>query len=1083
MITGSGGGGGGGKGGGGQTARQPRESQNSLFSTSYAKVLDLLGEGEIEGLVNGWQSIFLNNTPLQNSDGTYNFTGITVATRNGTQSQSYIPGFDEIVSEVGVGATVTQPVPITRTITTTATNAVRLTITLPALQLFNDNGDINGTSVDLAIAVQYNGGGFTTVISDQISGRTSQQYQRQYLVPIAGAFPVDIRVTRLTADSTSAKLSNAFSWSSYSTVSYAKLSYPNSALVGLRVDAEQFSSIPSRSYRVRGLKVAIPSNATVDSITGRLIYSGIWTGTFGAAQWTSDPAWCLWNLLNSGRYGLGDYLNINNLDRWAFYSASQYASALVSDGFGGTEPRFSCSINIQSPADAYKAINELCSVLRVMPYWSVGSLTISQDRPADPSFLFSQANVGPEGFGYSNSSLKTRPTVAVIKYFDLTLRDSAYEVVEDTAGITRYGVVKVEIDAIACTSRGQASRLGKWLLYSEANAEVVSFSAALDAAAVVRPGQIIEIADSLRAGSRRSGRIAAATTTAITIDDATGLAVTNSPTLSVILSDATVQARAVVSIVGAVVTVSPAFTTAPPANGIWLFETTNIQSSTWRVLAVEERDGVGCTITALSYNASKYDAIENNLALQPRDITDLNALPETPRNLTSTEILYENSGRVSSKVALAWSLVPGVTNYQVGYRPADGVWQTVTTTGNSFEILDVILTTYEVRVSSISAGILTSLPALLTVTTYGKAAPPSSPTGLSLVAIDQASAILSWSLAPDLDVRLGGKVLIRHSPATSGATWESATELVPSAAGGQTQKQVPLLTGTVLVKFEDDSGYRSVTESTVVVTLPAPQPRLLVTTYAEEIEPFLGEFTGMAYMPDLGGISLIGGEPYIDSLATDNNFDGLGTVDTLGGPVGSGEYGFGSNYDLGAVFDVNLARRLVTIPYLPASLWDDRTGDLDDWPIVEEVGVDRVNAATWVRTTLDNPSSSPSWGPWREFANAIVRARGLQFKAVAESTDTSQSIIITELGANLELQQRVEASGTLTTSAAAYAVTFDAAFYQAPSVGITAYGLASTEQFTITAVSTTGFTVTFSDSVGSLARQFAYTAVGYGKAI
>lgn len=1082
MITGSGGGGGG-KGGGGKTSRQPREAKNSLFSTSYAKVLDLLGEGEIAGLVNGDKSIYLNNTPLQNADGTYNFTGITVATRNGTQGQSYIPGFDEIISEVGVGVTVIQSVPITRTITTSSTNAVRLTITLPALQKFSSNGDIKGTSVDLAIAVQYNGGGFTTVVSDQISGRTSQQYQRQYLVPIAGAFPVDIRVTRLTADSTSAKLSDAFSWSSYQPVSYAKLSYPNSALVGLRVDAEQFSSIPSRSYRVRGLKVAIPNNATVDSVTGRLIYSGIWTGTFGAAQWTSDPAWCLWSLLTSSRFGLGDYLNTSNLDRWAFYSASQYASALVPDGFGGTEPRFSCSINIQTPADAYKAINDLSSVLRVMPYWSAGSLTIAQDRPADPSFLFSQANVGPEGFAYSNSSLRNRPTVAVVRYFDLDLRDAAFEVVEDTAGISKYGVTKVEIDSVACTSRGQASRAGKWLLYSEANAEVVSFSAALDAAAVVRPGQIIEIADSLRAGSRRSGRIAASTTTAITLDDATGLAATNSPTLSVILGDATVQVRPVVSIVGAVVTVSPAFSAAPPVNGIWLFESSNILASTWRVLAIEERDGTGCVINALAYNASKYDSIELGLALQTRDTTDLNALPDSPQNLTASEILYENSGRVSSKVALAWGLVPGVNSYQVAYRPADGVWQTVTTTGNSFEILDVILTTYEVRVSSTSASLLTSLPALLTVTTYGKAAPPSSPTGLSLVAIDQASAILSWDLAPDLDVRLGGKVLIRHSPATSGATWESATELVPSAAGGQTQKQIPLLTGTVLVKFEDDSGYRSVTEATVVVTLPAPQPRLLVTTYAEEIEPFLGDFTGMAYMPDMGGIALIGGEPYIDSLATDNNFDGLTTFDALGGPVGTGEYGFGSNYDLGAVFDVNLARRLVTIPYLPASLWDDRTGDLDSWPIVEEVGVDRVNAATWVRTTLDNPSGAPTWGPWREFANAIVRARGLQFKAVAASTDASQSIIITELGATLELQQRVEASGTLTTGAAAYAVTFDAAFYQAPSVGITAYGLASTEQFTITGVSTTGFTVTFSDGAGSLARQFAYNAVGYGKAI
>ena len=1064
MITGSGGGGG---GKGATAAKAPRaaeETANNLFSTSYAKVLDLLGEGEIQGLVNGLQSIYLNNTPLQNSDGTMNFQGVIVETRNGTQSQSYIPGFDEIVSETAVGVTVTQLAPLTRTITATSANAARVVLTFPSLQRFEKDGDIRGGSVDIAIAVQYGSGGFTTVINDEITGRTSQQYQRQYLIPITGSFPVDIRVTRITADSNSTTKSDAFSWSSYSTVTYAKLRYPCSALLGFRVDAEQFYSIPTRSYRIRGLKVRIPSNATVDSATGRLIYTGVWTGSFGAKQWTSDPAWCLWDLLTSSRFGTGDYLNTSNLDRWAFYSASQYASALVSDGLGGLEPRFSCSINIQSPIEAYKAINDLCSVMRAMPYWAAGSVTASQDRPADPSFLFSQANVGPEGFAYSGSSLKARPTVAIVRYFDLDLRDFAYEVVEDATGIARYGAITTQLDAIACTSRGQACRVGKWLLYTEANGEVVSFSSSLDAAAVVRPGQIIEIADPLRAGARRSGRIAAATTTAITVDDATGLVATNSPTLSVVLSDATVQARAVVSIVGSVVTVSPGFTTAPPANGIWLFESTNIQASTWRVLGIEERDQIGCSITALAYNASTYGAIESGLALQQRDITDLNLIPERPTNLSAVEVLYEDGVGVSSKIQLSWSNVPGVSRYRISWRETEGNWLTQTATSASFEILNTRAgATYEVLVASISAGLQTSQSATLTMVAYGKLAPPSSPTGLSLVAIDQASAILSWDLAPDLDVKIGGKVLVRHSPAVSGATWEASTELVASAAGSQTQKQIPLLAGTVLLKFEDSGGTRSETAATVVVALPSPQPRLLVTTYAEELEPFIGTFSGMTYSASLGGIALL---------------DGSGAL------TSSGEYGFGSNYDLGRVFDVNLTRRLVTTPYVVGALWDQRTGNIDDWPgPIDEAGLDRVNASVWVRTTLDNPASSPTWGPWREFANAIVRARGLQFKAVAESTDGNQSIIITELGASLELQQRIEAPSPLTSTASAYAVTFGSAFYQAPSVGITAYGMAATEQFAISSVTTTGFTVTFSSGGTNLARQFAYTAIGFGKAI
>lgn len=1093
MISGSGGGGGG-KGGGRQQSQPaaqqpaqyvPTEASNNLFSTSYAKVLDLISEGEISGLVNGLQSVYLGNTPIQNPDGSLNFNGVTVLTRNGTQAQTYIPGFDEVASETGVGVVVTTSAPVTRTIAATA-DAARVVVTLPALQEYTNKGDILGTSVNLRIAVQYNGGGYTTVVDDTISGRTSQQYQRQYLIPLSGPFPVDLRVSRVTADSTSSKLANAFSWSSYSAITYAKLAYPNSALVGLRVDAEQFNSIPSRSYRVRGLKVKIPSNATVETATGRLIYAGVWNGTFGAAQWTSDPAWCLWDLLTSGRYGFGDHLDASKLDKFAFYSASQYASALVPDGFGGTEPRFSCNANIQTADDAYRLINDLCSTMRVMPYWAAGALTISQDRPADPSFLFTLANVGPEGFSYSSGGLKTRPTVAVVKYQDLDLRDASFEVVEDQAGIARYGVVKAEIEAFACTSRGQAQRLGKWLLYSEQNeSETVSFTSSLAAGVTVRPGQIIEIADPLRAGSRRGGVIAAATTTTITLDDSTGLTLANSPTLSVILTDGTVQARPVVSITtGNQVVVSPAFSSAPQANSIWIFESSNIQASTWRVLAVEERDGVGYAISALAYNASKYAYVEQGLALTKRDITDLNIIPDAPQNLSGVEVLYENGSRASAKIQLSWSLVPGVGSYRVAFREAEGNWLTQSATTNSFEILDTRATTYEVLVSSVGAGLQTSKPAVLSIVAYGKTAAPSNPAGLSLIAIDQASAILSWDLAPDLDVRLGGKVLIRHSPATTGATWENATELVPSAAGNQTQKQVPLLTGTVLVKFEDDGGNRSAAAASVVVTLPTPQPRLLVTTYAEEAEPFAGVFTNMAYAPELGGITLIPALPLFDSLATDNNFDGLaGTLDAIGSVAASGEYDFGSSYDLGGLFDINLTRRLVTTPYLPAALFDDRIGDIDDWPFFEESGIDRVNASTWVRTTSDDPSGSPTWGPWREFANAIVRARGLQFKAVAESSDPSQSIVISELGASLELQQRVESSGTLISSAAPYAVTFASAFYQPPSVGITAYGLASTEQFTISAVTTTGFTVTFSSGAGNLARSFAYTAVGFGRAI
>ncbi len=1087
-IAGAGGGGGSSSKGGGSSAgpRQPTQTPDSLNSTQYATLLDLISEGEIEGLKNGYQSVFIGNTPLQNPDGSYNFQEVWIDLRYGTQDQSYIPIAADVEDEKPVGVAVQYATPITKTITDTAVNAVRVTITVPQLQSASINGDTDGSQVGVQIFVQYNGGGYTEWIRDVMDGRTGDAYQRDYLINLSGPFPVDIRVARDRPDNTNVNHQNSFNWTSYTEIIYAKLRYPNSALVALRINAEQFSSIPSRSYLIRGIKVCIPSNATVDQSNGRLIYSGIWNGTFGAAQWCSDPVWILWNLLTSTRYGFGDHIQASQLDRWAFYAASQYASALVPDGFGGWEPRFSCNVNIQTAEEAYKLINDMCSVFRVMPYWATGALTISQDRPADPAYLFTLANVSGEGFSYQGSSRKTRPTVAVVSYMDLATRDIAYEVVEDQAAIAKYGVVTTQISAFACNSRGQAHRLGEWLLYSEHyESEVVSFTASIDAGVVVRPGQIIEISDPVRAGSRRGGRISAATASAITLDDATGLTAAGA-TLSVVLPDGTVQSRAVATINGNVVNLATPLSAAPNQNSIWIHQTSTLQTSTWRVLSVTEQDGAKYAISALAYNASKYAYIERGPALQPRDVTDLNVIPAAPINLQAVETLYEANGRALAKLIISWRPVVGVSEYRIRWRPQNGNWTTSTQARPDYEIFDTTAGLYEVQVYSVSAGLRQSVqPARLTVQAFGKTAPPASVTGVSLIPIDGASAILSWERSTELDVVLGGKVLIRHNVAMVGATWEESQEIVAAAAGGQTQKQVPLLDGTYLLKFEDDSGNRSAVANAVVVDLPTPQPRLLVQSYREDQEspPFSGNPIDMLYNAELDGLVISTGVA-VDSMATDGNWDALGTIDGVGGVLPSGEYEFGSTLDLGGVFDLNMTRYFVTRPYLPGNLWDDKLGDIDDWPEIDDSNIDGVNAQLYVRTTEDDPAVAPSWSGWREFSNAITRGRGFQFKVVATSSDPAQNIIIDELGCQLELQQRTEQSATLTSGAATYTVTFIDSFYQAPSVGVTGYDMATGDYFTIAAVTRTGFQVTFRNSAGTAVnRQFAYTAIGYGREI
>lgn len=822
MISGGGGGGGSGKGGSKASQKAPTEQKNSLFSSSYVKVIDLIGEGEIYGLFGGTvgddplKGVYLDNTPIREPNGAFNFTGVTFDSRNGVQWQGYLPGFDDIQSETIVNTTVTQATPIPRTITNSSVNAVRVTVTVPALQEIKGNGDIKGASINLKVQIQYFGGTYVDAINDTISGRTSQPYQKDYRINLNGAFPVQVRIVRVTADSSSAKLTNAFAWSSYTQITYSKLAYPNSAIVGLRIDSEQFNSIPTRSYRVRGLKVKIPNNGTVNQTTGAITYSGTWNGTFGGAQWTSDPAWCLYDLLTS-RYGFKDHISEASLDKWSFYAASQYCAASVSNGLGGTEPRFSCNVNIQTQEDAYKVINDMASVFRAMPYWSTGTLALGQDKPADPAYLFTYANVEEAGFSYQSSSLKTRPTVAVVQYMDLNAREPNYEVVEDYAGIAKYGVIKTEITAFACTSRGQAYRLGAWLLYAAQNErETVNFTASIEAGMIVRPGQVIEVSDPVRAGARRGGRISTATTTVVTIDDATGIAFVSGCTLSVVLSTGLVETRNVSSISTAnrTVTVSPAFSSAPNGNSVWIFETPALQTTTWRVLSVQEEDQCKYNITALAYNSSKYNYIERGFALQSRSVSILNDPPDSPVSLTVTETLYTNAEQVRSKIILSWKGIPGTPNYLVKWCKDGGNWISESRESQGFEILDVTPGYFEFAIYSVSfLGIASTIPLYGNLTALGKTAPPAIVTGFTAVVDADVGVTLSWNANADLDI-LSYRIFQSENGATSiklGDFTATSKKLGIPVVG--------ITTWTIVA--QDTSGSFSVTSASASITIDA----------------------------------------------------------------------------------------------------------------------------------------------------------------------------------------------------------------------------------------------------------------------
>ena len=798
--------------------RAPREASDTLRSNAFAQVLDLVGEGEIEGLVNGLKSVYLDDTPIQNADDTLNFGGIELVTRNGDQAQTHIPGFPSVENTQQVAVEVTASAPVVRQVSNASLSAVRVTISIPQLTATNPkNGDLNGSSVTYAIDLQSNGGGFQQVRSDTVTGKTTTRYQRSYRIPLTGSGPWDIRVRRITADSTTTNVQNRTFWDAYTEIIDAKLRYPNSALVGLKFDASQFQSIPTRGYDMKLLRVRVPTN--YNPATRQ--YTGSWDGTFQIA-WTDNPAWCFYDLVTNERYGLGAMVDAQMVDKWAMYQIGRYCDELVSDGFGGQEPRFTCNLYLQTRAEAFKVMQDFASVFRGMVYWATGSVTAVQDAPSDPVALFTAANVIDGKFTYSGSGLKARHTVALVTWND---PDDFYrqkvEYVEDTEGIARYGVQQTEITAIGCASRGQANRAGRWLLLSERlETETVNFSVGLEGA-VARPGHIIKVADPTRAGGRLGGRISAATTTTVTLDRAPQTDITGWSIFAV-LPDGQVQERAIQSRAGNVVTVSAAFTTAPTAQGIWVVSNPSVEAQTFRVLGVtEDADTGNYSITAVKHEPNKYAAIEQGLVLQQRDFTLLDQVPPSPPGLVVSESLYTYQAEVRAKINVSWEGVEGAYRYFVDWRQDDGNFNRIETANTEVEILDITPGEFDIKVFSRNgAGVVSATASEASITALGKTAPPANVTGL-IAEIDKDIGItLYWDKVADLD--LDGYEI------RQGTDWDTAQQIGIIKATFFTVGYIQAGAQTFLIRALDTSGNFSVATASVTVTFS--QPTAVVVT-------------------------------------------------------------------------------------------------------------------------------------------------------------------------------------------------------------------------------------------------------------
>jgi len=979
---------------------QPTREPDTLHSRQFATFLDLVSEGEIEGFATAskegrtkgttaynnaaLKDVFLNDTPIlrASADSTdpqttdFNFQNVQFTPRFGTGSQTKIPGIESSVSTTSVGVTVTASTPVTRQITNTNVDAVRVSITFPQLQRATNEGDLLGATVEFKISVQYNSGGFTDIITPsnggRVTGRTADAYQKDFRINITGAFPVDIRVSRVTADATETNLQDTFQWTSFGEIIDDASTYLNSAYSSIRLDSMQFSSIPRRKFRIRGIKVRIPGagasssgTPSVDNNTGRIVYPTgyIFNGVMGAATWTSCPAMILLDLLTNDRYGFGAHITDSSLDLFSFVNASKFANTLVDDGAGGQEARFSCNVNIQSPSEAFELINELAGVMRCMPIWSAGSITITQDKPTDPSYLFTLSNVGEGGFSYSGSSLKTRHSVVSVSYYNMDNQEVDFEVVEDATIKAKIGTVVKQVKAFACTSRNQARRLGRSILFAENNeSEVCTFTTSIDSGVVVRPGAVIEINDPVRAGVRRGGRLKAVTsTTIVTVDDinATDLTTIENPTLSLILPDGSFESKPVSSISGGTITVSEAFSQTPNINTVWLLQNTSVQAQLFRVIAVEEQDGINYGITALSYVEGKYAFIEDGTALPTRNTSNLTELKDPPAGLAATEQIFPINNQAVSKIVISWQPIVGVTQYQVNYRFGNDNFISEKVSRPDFEIMNSRKGTYTIQVFSYNVlDQLSATSSSIEFEAVGKTALPQDVTGLLVEPVSDQFIRLRFDKATDIDVTHGGNVVVRHSNLTDGTgTFTNSVDIIPALPGNVSETLVPAVDGEYILKFRDDGGRLSSGETSVVVTTPDPQPKLSVLVDREDSDspPFAGNKVDCFFSDDvnglvLGSLATLDDEADFDAIA---DFDFIGAVDITGG-----HYDFANTLDLGGKQPLRLKRHFVSQGFYPNDLIDKRSGNIDTWTDFDAATAFDVNAKLLVATTDFDPDAT-----------------------------------------------------------------------------------------------------------------------------
>ncbi|MFT0706468.1 host specificity protein J [Enterobacter hormaechei] len=695
-----------GRKGGSSSSRTPTEQPDDLQSVAKAKILIALGEGEFAGQLTA-KDIYLDGTPLENADGSQNFSGVAWEFRPGTQAQKYIQGIPGTENEISVGTEVSSTTAWTHTFTNTLLSAVRLRLKWPSLFKQEDDSDLVGNSINYAVDLQTDGGTWQTVLNTSVTGKTTSGYERSHRIDLPQAGSTwTVRLRKLTPDANSAKIGDTMTLESYTEVIDAKLRYPNTALLYIEFDSSQFNgSIPQIACEPRGRVIRVPDTYDPETRT----YSGTWLGAFKWA-WTDNPAWIFYDLVVSDRFGLGNRLSAANIDKWTLYQVAQYCDQPVPDGKGGsgTEPRYTCNVYVQERNDAYTVLRDFAAIFRGMTYWGGDQIVALADMPRDVDYSYTRANVVDGRFTYSGSTTNNRYTTALVSWSDPgNAYADAMEPVFEQELVARFGTNQLEMTAIGCTRQSEANRKGRWGILTNNKDRIVSFSVGLDGR-IPQPGHIIAVADELLSGKVMGGRISAVNGRVITLDRDSAAA--PGSRLMVNLPSGASQSRTIQSVNGRAVTVTTAYSETPAVESVWIVESDELYAQQYRVISVTDNNDGTFSISGAMHDPDKYARIDTGAIIDQRPISVIppgNQSPPSNIVISSFSVVQQNVSVQTMRVS--WDQAKNAIAYEAQWRRNDGNWVNVPRSSTtSFDVPGIYAGRYLVRVRAINAAEISS---------------------------------------------------------------------------------------------------------------------------------------------------------------------------------------------------------------------------------------------------------------------------------------------------------------------------------------------------------------------------------------